>query len=64
MRKLKTGYVAGGIIGVIITIIGLVLTAITPLNSSGSIYTYGILYALLMGVGFVLAVALFDLSRV
>ncbi len=60
---MKTGYIVGGIIGVIITITGLVLTAITPLNSSGEIYNYGILYALLMGVGFVIAVALLDLAR-
>ena len=56
-------YLIGGIIGIVLTIIGLVLTAITHLNSSGGIYTYGILYALLMGVGFVVAVSLFDLRR-
>jgi hypothetical protein len=60
---MKTGYLTGGIIGVILAIIGLVLTAMTPLNSSGNIYDSGILYALLMGVGFVVAVALLDLAR-
>ncbi|MCL4447819.1 MAG: hypothetical protein M0Z77_04285 [Thermoplasmatales archaeon] len=57
------GYLIGGVIGAIICVIGLILTAITHLDPSGNVYAYGIVYALLMAVGFVVAVSLFDMRR-
>jgi hypothetical protein len=57
------GYLTGGVIGVVICLIGLVLTALTGINASGNVYSYGIVYALLMAVGFVVAVSLFDMRR-
>lgn len=56
-------YFVGGIIGVIVCVIGIAMTAITHLNSSGNVYAYGIVYALLMAVGFVIAVSMFDMRR-
>lgn len=59
----SSGYLIGAAISFVVMIIGIVLTAMTGLDSSGGIYTYGVVYALILGIGFVGGITLLDLRR-
>lgn len=59
----SSGYLIGAAVAFVVMIIGGVLTAMTGLDSHGNIYTYGVVYALLMGIGFVSGITLLDFHR-